>query len=58
MTSTTDRPNGVTILAAVAAIVGITNILAGLGDVGIAGGLLSDHGFGDNIDSIMLPTQN
>jgi len=43
----------VTILAAVAAIVGITNILAGLGDVGIAGGFLSDHGFGDNIDSIM-----
>jgi len=53
MTSTTDRPTGVTILAAVAAIVGVTNILAGLGDIGIAGGFLGDHGFGQNIDSIM-----
>lgn len=53
MTSTTDRPTGVTIMAVVAAIVGITDILAGLGDIGIAGGFLSDHGFGDNIDAIM-----
>jgi len=53
MTSATDRPTGVTIMAAVAAIVGLTDILAGLGDIGIAGGFLSDHGFGDTLDGIM-----
>ena len=53
MTSSTDRPTGVTIMAAVAAIVGLTDILAGLGDIGIAGGFLSDHGFGDTLDGIM-----
>ena len=53
MTSATDRPTGVTIMAAVAAIVGLTDILAGLGDIGIAGGFLSDHGFGDTLDGVM-----
>ena len=53
MTSATDRPTGITIMAAVAAIVGLTDILAGLGDIGIAGGFLSDHGFGDTLDGIM-----
>ena len=41
------RPTGVLILSAVAVIVGVTDILAGLGDLGIAGGFLSDHGFGE-----------
>ena len=40
-------------MAAVAAIVGMTDILTGLGDIGIAGGFLSDHGFGDTLDGIM-----
>ena len=49
----TDRPTGVLGLAVVAVIVGVTDILAGLGDIGIAGGFLSDHGFGDTLDGIM-----
>lgn len=53
MTSATDRPAGVTIMAVVAAIVGVTDIFAGLGDLGIAGGFLGDHGFGKTIDTIM-----
>ena len=53
MTSATDRPTGITIMAAVAAIVGLTDIAAGLGDIGIAGGFLSDHGFGDTLDGFM-----
>ncbi len=47
------RPTGVLILAAVAVIVGLTDIVTGLGDVGIAGGFLSDHGFGTTVDGIM-----
>ena len=46
MTSATDRPTGVTIMAAVAAIVGLTDILAGLGDIGIAGGSSATTGSG------------
>ena len=42
-----------TVLAVVAVIVGATDILAGLGDIGIAGGFLSDHGFGETLDGIM-----
>ena len=42
-----------TILAVVAGITGVVDILAGLGDIGIAGGFLSDHGFGDTLDGIM-----
>jgi hypothetical protein len=53
MTSAAYRPTGVLILAAVAVVVGVTDILAGLGDIGIAGGFLSDRGFGDTIDGIM-----
>ena len=53
MTTPTDRPTGVIALAAVAAIAGVADILAGLGDIGIAGGFLSDHGFGDTLDGIM-----
>ncbi len=53
MTSAGYRPTGVLILAAVAVVVGLTDILAGLGDIGIAGGFLSDHGFGGTIDGIM-----
>ena len=49
----TDRPTGVLGLAVVAVIVGVTDILAGLGDIGIAGGFLSDHGFGEKIDGVM-----
>ena len=47
------RPTGVLILAAVAVIVGLTDIVTGLGDLGIAGGFLSDHGFGATVDGIM-----
>jgi len=47
------RPTGVVVLAVVAVIVGVTDILTGLGDIGIAGGFLSDHGFGDTLDGIM-----
>ena len=47
------RPTGVIVLAMVAVIVGVTDILAGLGDIGIAGGFLSDHGFGDTLDAVM-----
>ncbi len=47
------RPIGVTALAVVAVIVGVTDILAGLGDIGIAGGFLSDHGFGEKLDGVM-----
>ena len=47
------RPTGVIVLAVVAVIVGVTDILAGLGDIGIAGGFLSDHGFGETLDGIM-----
>jgi hypothetical protein len=43
----------VLILSTVAVIVGVTDILAGLGDIGIAGGFLSDHGFGGTLDGIM-----
>jgi hypothetical protein len=53
MASAAYRPAGVLILAAVAVIVGATDIVAGLGDIGIAGGFLSDHGFGDTLDGFM-----
>ena len=53
MTSSTDRPTGVTVLAVVAGVTGVVDILTGLGDIGIAGGFLSDHGFGDTLDGIM-----
>ena len=49
----TDRPTGVLGLAVVAVIVGVTDIVAGLGDIGIAGGFLSDHGFGEKVDGVM-----
>ena len=49
----TDRPTGVTVMAVVAGITGVVDILTGLGDIGIAGGFLSDHGFGDTLDGIM-----
>ena len=42
-----------TVLAVVAGITGVVDILTGLGDIGIAGGFLSDHGFGDTLDGIM-----
>jgi hypothetical protein len=48
-----DRPSGVIALAAVAVITGVVDVLAGLGDIAIAGGFLSDHGFGDTLDGIM-----
>jgi hypothetical protein len=40
-------------MAIVAVLVGVADILAGLGDIGVAGGFLSDHGFGDTIDGVM-----
>jgi hypothetical protein len=53
MTTQTNRPTGVIVLAVVALVAGVADILAGLGDIGIAGGFLSDHGFGDTLDGIM-----
>ena len=53
MTSATARPSGVIAMAAVAVITGVVDILAGLGDIAIAGGFLSDRGFGDTLDGIM-----
>ena len=47
------RPTGVIVLAVVAVIVGVTDILSGLGDIGIAGGFLIDHGFGATLDGVM-----
>ena len=47
------RPIGVAALAVVAAITGVVDVVTGLGDIGIAGGFLSDHGFGDKINTIM-----
>ena len=47
------RPIGITALAVVAAITGAVDVVTGLGDIGIAGGFLSDHGFGDKINTIM-----
>ena len=49
----TDRPSGVIAMAVVAVITGAVDVLTGLGDIGIAGGFLSDHGFGDTLDGIM-----
>jgi len=53
MAAATSRPTGVTIMAIVAALVGVSDIIIGLGDIGSAGGFLSDHGFGDTIDGVM-----
>jgi hypothetical protein len=53
MTSTTDRPTGVTAMAVVAGIAGAADILAGLGDIGMGGGFLGDLGFGATFDAIM-----
>jgi hypothetical protein len=53
MASKAYRPTGVLILSAVAVIVGVTDILAGLGDIGIGGGFLSDRGFGGTLDGVM-----
>ena len=41
------------ILSAVAVVVGVTDILTGLGDIGIAGGNLGEHRFGGTLDGIM-----
>ncbi len=53
MTTRADRPTGVIVMAVVAVIAGVADIITGLGDIGIAGGFLSDHGFGDTLDGIM-----
>jgi hypothetical protein len=53
MTATTDRPSGVTAMAAVAAIAGLLDLLAGLGDIGMGGGIIGDLGFGETLDGIM-----
>ncbi len=53
MTSTTDRPTGVTAMAVVAGIAGAADILAGLSDIGMGGGFLGDLGFGATLDGIM-----
>jgi len=53
MTDAQARPTGVTILAVIALIAGVTHIAAGLGDIGIGGGFLSDVGFGERLDAVM-----
>ena len=53
MTTPTVRPNGITAMAAVAAIAGAMDVIAGLGDIGVGGGLLTDLGFGATLDSVM-----
>ncbi len=50
---TTARPTGVAVMAAVAVISGVVDILAGLGDIGMGGGFLGDRGFGATIDGVM-----
>ena len=53
MTTPTVRPGGVTAMAVVAAIAGVMDVLAGLGNIGVGGGLLTDLGFGATLDSVM-----
>ncbi len=53
MTSTTDRPTGVAVMAIVAGVAGVADLLAGLGDIGMGGGFLGDLGFGATLDGIM-----
>ena len=54
MTAGVVRPMGVTVMAVVAVIAGILDILAGLGDIGIGGGFLTKIGFGTTLDGIMM----
>ena len=53
MTTPTVRPGGVTIMAIIAGIAGAIDVATGLGDIAIGGGLLTDLGFGANLDGIM-----
>ena len=46
MTAGVVRPMGVTVMAVVAVIAGILDILAGLGDIGIGGGFRRRSGSG------------
>ena len=54
MTAGVVRPMGVTVMAVVAVVAGIMDILAGLGDIGIGGGFLTKIGFGTTLDGIMM----
>ena len=45
---------GVTVMAVVAVLAGIMDILAGLGDIGIGGGFLTKIGYGTTLDGIMM----
>lgn len=54
MTGSGDRPVGVSVMAAVAVLAGILDVLAGLGDIGIGGGFLTKIGFGTALDGIMM----
>jgi hypothetical protein len=54
MTTGVVRPMGVTVMAVVAVVAGILDILAGLGDIGIGGGFLTKIGFGTTLDGIMM----
>ncbi len=47
------RPTGVSVMAVVVAVAGAADILAGLGDIGVGGGFLTDLGFGATLDGIM-----
>ena len=54
MTTGLVRPMGVSVMAVVAVLAGIMDILAGLGDIGIGGGFLTKIGFGTTLDGIMM----
>ncbi len=53
MTGDASRPTGVLVIAVVAALAGVADIFAGLGDIAIGGGFISDLGFGATLDGIM-----
>ena len=54
MTAGVVRPTGISVMAVVAVVAGIMDILAGIGDIGIGGGFLTKIGFGTTLDTIMM----
>ena len=53
MTTSTERSGGVMAMALVAAVAGAIDLVTGLGDIGMGGGLITDLGFGATLDGIM-----
>ena len=52
MTTETARPRGIVAMAIVAVIAGVMDVAAGLGNIGFGGGLLTDLGFLETLDSV------